>query len=202
MRRLRFRVRAGYTLLELLLALVVVAVLVGVSLPGALRLYGDSRLAEAAELVRLQLAGTRTRAVDGGLTYQFRYEPDGRYFLAAPFEAEIEGTDSNAIGTGVTEGVGKFSKFAGELPEGFRFIACCTGGAVGGQISEELLAGLPNAGKLAAISWSPPILFSPNGTSMDSAFELADPRRQSVRFEVRGLTGAVKLGPIRAEAEL
>jgi prepilin-type N-terminal cleavage/methylation domain-containing protein len=202
MRPQRSRRRAGYTLLELLLALVVLAVLVGVSLPGALRLYGDSRLSEAAELVRMQVAGTRTRAIDGGLTYQFRYEPDGRYFLAAPFEREVEGTDSTAIGTGVTTGVGKFSKFAGELPEGFRFIACCTGGAMGGQVTEELLEGLPNAGKLASLSWSPPILFSPNGTAMDSAFELSDPRNQTIRFEIRGLTGAVKLGPITSEAKL
>jgi hypothetical protein len=160
--------------------------------PGALRLYADSRLSEAAELVRQQVAGTRTRAIEGGLVYQFRYEPDGKFFVCAPFEREVEASDSNASGTGVTTGVGKFTKFAGELPDGFQFVACCTNGAAGQQLAEQFLEGLPNAEKLAGLSWSPPLLFRPDGTAVDAAFELQDSRKQAVRFEVRGLTGAVR----------
>jgi len=192
--------RNGYTLLEMLLTLAVLAVLVGTIVPGALRLYADSRFSEASEMVRAQVAGTRTRAIESGLVYQFRYEPDGRHFVSCPYEREIEPTNPNAIGTGATVGVGKFSKFAGELPNGFKFNACCTGGAMGGGIASQFLDGLPDAQSLASLGWSPPIVFAGDGTAMDAAFELVDPRKQSIRFEVRGLTGSVKLGPIQSEA--
>jgi len=191
---------AGYTLLELLLALAVLAVLVGTTVPGALRMYQDSRLSEAAESVRKELAGARTRAIESGLVYQFRYEPEGGHFAVVPFETEIEPTDANATGTGATLGVGRYSKFAGELPKGFTFVACCTSGATGGQIAEAFLQGLPNAQDLSGVSWAPPIVFAADGTAMgDAAFQIVDARKMAVRFEVRGLTGAARLGQIEPE---
>jgi prepilin-type N-terminal cleavage/methylation domain-containing protein len=193
--------RGGYTLIELLLAVALLAVLVGITVPSALRLYADSQLSEAAELVRQQVAGARIRAIDSGLIYQFRYEPDGRRFIVCPFERETEASNDAATGTGVTTGVGKFTKFAGELPDGFRFIACCIGTtATGQQVAEEFLDGLPNAGDLASVAWSPPITFAPDGTAVDAAFEVEDPRKYVMRFEVRGLTGAVKFYFVSTEA--
>jgi len=196
--------RRGYTLIELLLAVGVLAMLAGVIVPNALRMYADSRLSEVAEQVRAQLAGSRSRAIEHGLVYQFRFEPDGRHYVAIPFEREFEGSDPTSTGTGGTTGLGTFTRFAGELPTGFRFIDVSGSGssAAGGQqLPEETFGELPNAGDLAGVSWSPPILFTADGASVDAALEIADRRNQAIRLEVRGLTGATTVSRILPAAE-
>lgn len=202
--RCRGGVRPAYTLLELVLALAVLSVLAGVSVPYALRMHAEARIAEAADAVRAQLAGARARAIEGGLVFQFRYEPDGRHYFVAPFEHEIDAADASAVGTGASTGVGQFTRFAGSLPPKFHFVACClpataTGAAAAQQVGSQVFNGLPNANELTGLSWSPPILFGPDGGSADSAFEVVDRAHQSVRLEVRGLTGAVGVGRVQRE---
>ncbi len=191
----------GFTLVELLMALALVAVLAAITVPSALRMQSNSKLAGAAEQVRAQLAGTRVRAIESGLVYQFRYEPDGRNFIGVPFEREFEGSNLNATGTGGTIGVGLLTRFAGQLPEGFRFIACCLPtGAESSQLTEDAFGQLPNADDLSSVTWSPPILFVPDGAGIDAAFEVTDGRGQAIRVQVRGLTGAATVGRMHAEA--
>ncbi len=63
------------------MALAVMAVLAGVTIPSALQMYADSKLTDAAEKVRAMAGSARTNAVNTGERFQFRYEKDGRYFL-------------------------------------------------------------------------------------------------------------------------
>lgn len=193
--------RRGYTLVELLLALAVLTVLAGVTLPSALRLYADTQIHEVAEQVRSQLAGTRVRAIEGGLAYQFRFEPNGRWYVSVPFEREFEGSNTNASGTGGTAGVGTFTRFAGKLPSGMHFTACCTGAdSKGAQLDSSVFGDLPDADEeLAGVDWSPAILFYADGSAVDGAFEVADTRGMAIRLSVRGLTGGVKFGELRTE---
>lgn len=210
MSRSRFRAaaRSGYTLVELLLALAVLAMLGGIVVPPALRMYADARLQEVAEQVRYQLGSTRSRAIEGGLAYQFRFEPDGRNYVAVPFEREFEGSDATSSGSGATTGLGVYTRFAGELPPGFRFIDDSPAEAIrettgmGGQtLSEEAFGELPNADKLAGVTWSQPILYMPDGSGSDYALKVADTRKQAVRLEVRGLTGAASMSRILSASE-
>ncbi|MBI1348463.1 prepilin-type N-terminal cleavage/methylation domain-containing protein [bacterium] len=190
--------RRGYTLVELLLALALLGVLASVTVPSAMRLFFRSQLTGAMEDVRAQLAGTRVRAIESGLVYQFRFEPEGRYYMSVPFEREIEASDPNATGTGATTGIGKFTRFAGQLPDGFRFVDCCSGsGAIGGELDAAVFGELPNADELANVSWSPPILFYADGSAGDAAFELVDGQAQYVKLQVRGLTGATSVSLIQ-----
>ncbi|HUQ72352.1 MAG TPA: prepilin-type N-terminal cleavage/methylation domain-containing protein [Planctomycetaceae bacterium] len=208
MRRLRLRAasRPGYTLVELLLALAVLAMLAGVVMPSVLRMHADSRLSEVTEVVRYQLGSTRSRAIEGGLVYQFRFEPDGRNFIAIPFEREFEGSDLTSSGSGATTGLGVFTRYAGELPTGFRFNDCSDSAGSDStqpsqQLSEEALGELPNAQELSGLSWSQAILFVPDGSAIDYAFEVADGRDQAIRLEVRGLTGATTQSRIISATE-
>lgn len=190
--------RRGYTLVELLLALALLGVLASVTVPSAMRLFFRSQLSGSMEEVRSQLAGSRVRAIESGLVYQFRFEPEGRNYISVPFERETEASDPNATGTGATTGVGKFTRFAGQLPEGFRFVDCCSGtGAIGGELDESVFGELPSAGELSGLEWSPPILFYADGSAVDAAFEVVDNNAQYVRMEVRGLTGATQVSTIQ-----
>ena len=206
--RLRASSRPGYTLVELLLALAVLAMLGGIVIPPALRMYADSRLLEVSEQVRFQVGSTRARAIEGGLVYQFRFEPGGRNYIAVPFEREFEASDLTSTGSGMTTGLGAFTRYAGELPEGFRFIDDATASTSsapqpnsGQGLSEEAFGELPNATALAGLSWSQPILFVPDGAAVDYAFEVADNRDQAVRLEIRGLTGATSVSRIITATE-
>ncbi len=203
-RRVHSAGHSGFTMIEMLLVLGVIAVIIAVAWPNVIRLTGQQRLLESGEKVRSLAASARIHAIESGLVYQFRYEPGGRRFVVIPFEREFESVSPDARGTGSSTGLGRFSKAAGLLPEGVSFTAptlmgstSTTPSASGGQkIPGELFSGLPDAAKLEQASWSGPILFQSDGTGTDVSFELVDRRNQRVTLTVRGVTGAVTVSRI------
>ena len=196
--------RAGFTMIEMLLVLGVIAVIIAVAWPNVIRLTGQPRLLESSDKVRSLASSARIHAIESGLVYQFRYEPGGRRFVVIPFEREFESVSPDAQGTGASSSLGRFSKASGLLPEGVSFAApklpgtsSGTASASGGQkLSADLFSGLADAAKLEQASWSGPILFQPDGTGTDIAFELVDRRNQRVTVTVRGVTGAVTVSRI------
>jgi type II secretion system protein H len=182
--------RSGYTLFELLLVLAVLGVIASVAWPSVLRMQADHELAAAVEQVRMQLASARTRAIHSGLAYQFRYEPNGRRFCTLPFEAEPELTTMPG-GTSTSPPV-QTARSAAETSKSVRFLPS-TGGE---KLPAGMFQGLPDAGNLASAAWSAPLIFAPDGSAVDAVIALADRRGQRVDIAVRGLTGAVTVGPM------
>lgn len=194
------RQRRGYTLLELLLAVVVLAILAGVTVPSALRMYGDTHLAEAAELVRSQVALARVQAIETGERYQFRYEPGGHHCVVLPLEFDAnEATDEAMAGHGALRNSMVI------LPQKVRFrslVTDLTGQPPAGQsLPPQLFAGLPNAGDLASLAWSPPIIFASDGSAIDGSWAVVDERGQGVPMDVRGLTGGITIGRMQPMSE-
>jgi prepilin-type N-terminal cleavage/methylation domain-containing protein len=195
---------AGFTLFEILLALGVLSILVALSWPSVLRLYGEQKLISAAEKARSLIASARVHAIESGLVYQFRYEPKGNHFLVVPFEREFEGADPKTRSTGAESGVGQFSKLGGNLPEGIEFRDANvprsdTSTNTGQQISSDALSGLPNADKLSGVTWSGPLLFQPDGSAADAEVILVDRHSQRVTLRVRGITGAVSVSRLQQD---
>lgn len=198
-------VRAGYTLLEMLLVLTVVAVIIAVAWPNVMRLNGQQKLSESAEKVRAVVASARVHAIDSGLVYQFRYEPGGRHFLSLPFEREFEAVGPNSRGTG--SALGRFSKASGMLPDGVKFAAPKLPGTnpsgnsalpagLGQKLPAELLSGLPDASKLESLSWSGPLQFQPDGSAADVTLDLLDKYNQRITLRIRGVTGSIGVSRI------
>jgi type II secretory pathway pseudopilin PulG len=189
----------GYTLLELLLAMGVLIVMAGMAWPLVQGQFERYRLKSEVETVRAKLAGTRIRAIDSGLMYQFLYEPGGRNFIVVPFEG-LE-TESEQVDAGG----GSLYRIAGSLSENVMFensedVAMTSGELPDlGVISDDFLSGLPGSLELSSVSWSQPILFYPDGTSVSAAFNVVDANKQFVRISVRDLTGAVSVDEIRLE---
>ncbi|HUG91234.1 MAG TPA: hypothetical protein VML55_10390 [Planctomycetaceae bacterium] len=182
----------------MLLVLTLLVAIVGMVWPVFERLYSTHRLEQQTEAVRSKLAGTRVRAIDASVIYQFVYEPGGRWFLVIPFEQEA--VDASAAGPAAAA---LQYTCTGKLPEGFEFRPTDLTEPLGGTLPQEVLAVVPGSIELTNVRWSLPVLFYPDGTATDYAFELYDnkPRRNYMRLAVRGLTGAVAVSDVQQEEQ-
>ena len=189
------RVRRGFTLLELLLVLAVMAVIAGVSWPRMMRYMTENALRQNVELVRRELAATRIRAIESGLSYQFRYEPAKQTFVILPFDRpETVATDDP------TAEPARVKTLEGIMSSDCSFVPPrgAVGEMEGGQrLNEVWLALLKNGALYQDTVWSQPILFRPNGEGQDAQLTIQDKIGNSVLIKVRGLTGAVTVDRLR-----
>lgn len=172
--------RSGYTLIEIMLAVMVLIVLTSLAASPLMNSWRDTQTGSATEDVRALLAGTRILALDRDETWQFMYEPGGNHYLRVPTSAATEeATDENA----------NQGKHSDTLPATITFGE--SSGGTGSTVSSELLTGLADAGELSGVSWSAPILFYSDGTSSEANLEIADEYGNSRTISVRDLTGGV-----------
>lgn len=176
------RLRSGYTLIEIMLVVTIIMVIAAMASAPLITSWRDVRLGEEAERVRVLAAGTRMEALDSDQVWQFRFEPGGTRYVRVPVAEETDSSGSPA------ETASRNGKRSGRLPEGMRF---STNSGAGGGLSENLLAGLPNAGELGQVSWSSPVEFFPDGTATQTTFEVLSDLAGSRMIQVRGVTGAV-----------
>jgi prepilin-type N-terminal cleavage/methylation domain-containing protein len=182
--------RRGYTLLELLLALAVLLVVAGVAWPMLLRMYAGEPLQRSAEEVRQLLTASRLRAIDDGVVYEFRYEPDGpKYALLPQQSAGLAADESLTTPSGSAAESAALAEPL-ELPPGVRF------GLSQAVSSGTTLSVLPDS-RLSGGAWSDPILFHPDGSSIDATVDLVDDDGRSITITVRGLTGTADVSRIR-----
>ena len=193
--RLRGSVRAGFTLLELLLVLAVMATLSALSWPRMMRYVEENSLKQSVETVRRELAATRILAIESGLTYQFRFEPNAQAFVILPFDRpEIVATDSR------TTTPPKVKTVVGHLSTDNQFEPATdkAGKSTGGQRLDEMWLSLLKEGALYTDTiWSQPILFRPNGESQDAHLVIRDKTGNTIELTVRGLTGGVRVERMR-----
>ena len=205
-RRIRQFVRSrqprtrGFTILELLLVLTLLVLIAGIVWPALARVYGTHRLDEQTERVRAKLAGTRVRAIDTSVIYQFLYEPGGRWFIVLPFEQESVDPAAAEVNESQQALAARLT-YAGRLPDGFEFRPLDPTEPMAGALAPEALALIPGSVELNDVRWSMPILFYPDGTATDYEFDLYDDGnpRKYIRLGVRGLTGTVFVAAPRQE---
>lgn len=196
-RRNRRRRRCAYTLLELLLVMAVLLLLVGIAWPGVNGMYERHRLRSAVEEVRKRLAGSRVKAIDAGLVYQFRYEPGGRNYVILPYQAAGHRPLVGPSAAGALEGASQpLPSYSGQLPETMRFEPADDFQSVLEQLETGGISDIAGPGAAVATSWSAPILFAPDGMATDAAFDVLDEKDRSIRVSVRGLTAAVTVGGV------
>ena len=194
----------AFTILELVLALAVIATVAGLAWPFMIRFSGEQALKENSESVRARLARTRLSSMGSGLTYQFRYEPHGRQCIVLPAERPLD-SPGQASGT-TTDGVISYPAQVLELAEGMQFLSSPPGPAALTQqavtverLSEDWLTQFGAPTTLAQVGWATPILFRPDGTADDATLIVSDADGRYQAITVRGLTATASVGSIERE---
>lgn len=198
----RTRCHAAFTLLELVLALAVIAAVIGLAFPVLLRFSGEQALRENVEMVRARLARTRLSAMNSGLSHQFRFEPNGRRCLVLPSERPLDSGPETTADTAATQA----PALTLELAEGLQFRSSPPGPVALTQqpvtverLSEDWLAEFGAPATLAQVGWAPAIMFAPDGTAQDASLVVVDADGRYQVLTVRGLTASVSVGPVERE---
>ena len=178
----------GFTLLELLVVLAVLALVAALSWPAVRLLLERTHLQSAAKQLRAILVRARLDAMESGTVRQLRYQPGtGRYevSVAATLEAAEDPGSENEEGPAP----GAKGVVADTLPGGAVFEETGT--------VEDLLGAADPAEPLADGPWSAPVWFYPNGRTSVARFRLAGQRGYTIEVAMRAVTGSVAIGPLQ-----
>lgn len=192
--------RAGFTLLELLLVCGVIVALSALLWPSAIGWLEADRLSRTADDLRGLLIGLRVRAMEEGTEYVFSFQPgSGSYRIARlggiqesapPADAGSMNPDAKPRESFVRFDSGQVTG-SHSLVEGIEF-------AIDQSAAQEPIGSQfqVSAADASGTNWTA-IEFKPDGTTADASFELVDRDGMGMTFQVRGLTGVVKVSRVK-----
>jgi prepilin-type N-terminal cleavage/methylation domain-containing protein len=196
--------RSGFTMVEVLLVLALVAVIAALAWPVLQKPFANRRLHTAADVVRTEFCQARVDAMRSGHTFTFRYAPDSDRFCTSP-ENDPSGTDlpdsdPDFAASGDEDTFGPVDEVPQQpvektLPEGVKFVAT--------ENAADALAVPDDPESITDVSdgWSSPIFFYPDGTTSDARLMLANDSGYAIELTLRGVTGTVAVGDIIAARE-
>jgi prepilin-type N-terminal cleavage/methylation domain-containing protein len=187
--------RAGYTLIELLLVLAIIVVAAAAVTPSLRGVLRNAGLKAAANTVRAELTRAHVTAMKTGRTQVFQYELGGGKYKIQPWIGDDDALESP---TGDTSSAPVPSPPAHSaaadktLSEGTKFTA---GDALVESRSQRIDEELSGSGGSGA-TWSRPILFYRDGSASDAFIIVGNDHQAGIRIDLRGMTGAVKIGEL------
>ncbi|WP_417847405.1 pilus assembly FimT family protein [Thalassoglobus sp.] len=200
--------RSAFTVLELILVLAVIVAIAGISWPRMSGFLKRESVMGNVEQVRQVLDHARVQAVEDGITYQFRFEPNGRKYVLLPYDLQVH-ADEQASASQTLQGAGAGSiklAMTHELSEDCQFYMPTTLISDQPMILERLpeawLKMVQNGVQHRDVSWSAPILFFADGSATTGAVTVVDEDKRYITVSVRGLTGAVVTSRISQLPEL
>lgn len=215
------RRRAGYTLIEMLIVCAVLAALAGMSWPAMRSMLSKGRLQQGADDVQTTLRKARIEAVRSGTVMVLQYEPGGRRYRVAPWDAVARGGALDAMSADTSgtnaSGVSPLSEGAEsaeqlmpqlppvitpeirELPVGVRFAPIGDTALYEADVTSDDVRALEQpAEQTLEPHWAAPVVFQANGRSENAEIRLMDDRRFVIDLSLRGLTGiATATAPYR-----
>jgi prepilin-type N-terminal cleavage/methylation domain-containing protein len=141
--------KSGFSLLELIVVVALLSVFAAMVAPNVINQVRENEVAQAAESVREVIAEARSLAIDSGVDYQFRYEPNGQNFVVLP--RELEPDDANS--TDSDSNTGNYSRLSGELDEGFHLLAAEDEDQTVESLDAAWFRQLPDALRLSQANW-------------------------------------------------
>lgn len=217
----------GFTLVELVIVLAILAAITSLAWPNLRRMSAKGQLQEAARQLRLAVAQARLSAIETGEVRLLRYQPEtGNYQVISPQtgnESGGEATEENSLpedSSSLSASEDALSTESGgwddsedpeetaeRLPPGIVFLSPEAGEEPPSAAGEEALespVAIEETGAGGALdgsaTWAAPVPFYPNGRTAEARFRLGDGRRYYIDVFLRGLTGTVRLGPVERYA--
>jgi prepilin-type N-terminal cleavage/methylation domain-containing protein len=194
--------RRAFTLFEMLLTLAVIALMALAGYPSVRKLMLERQVRQGAEMVGVKLGSTRVHAIEHAVPYQFRFEPDGRRYIACSAEANPAAAGAQMVSSTGATAVVRW-RAIGSLPRGVTFATVNSPVRYSGPpvppIDADDIVGLPGAEEFDSVRWSEPIVFQPDGSGTTAAIEVRGPGNYVYRIHIRGLTGGVRVQSQRNE---
>jgi len=216
--------RRGFTLLELIIVLALLAMLAAIVWPLLRNPLQRSVTQRAARQLVDDLARARLNAIETGRTMAFRYEPGGGRYSIAPADTLADGESMSARTEvqRVLEGEESGEEAGFELvveavleagvnfrdPEEAEVPDFASGSTLDAMLADEMaeteeVKPLIERENIMAedsdTSWTAPVFIYPTGRAENASFVLRGPDNYSVTVTLRGLTGAVNIGPLEQE---
>jgi len=189
----------GFTVLELIVVVAILASLVALALPAMRGPLAKSELRGAAKQLRNQLLRTRLEAIESGITQRLRFRPGGRRFEIAP-EAKTPGATGLPFSTGVaglsplgSDYSSKSEVTPHDLPDGVCFLQRKQPEPPSGDVLRVSRAGSED--------WSAPVTFYPNGRTSNARIRLKGQRGFYLDVTLRGFAGTATIGPLQREEQ-
>jgi len=192
---LDFGLRGGYTLIELLLVLAIIVIAAAAAAPAFRGVMRSATLRSAANEVRAALAKTHVMAMRSGRTHLFQYELGGSKYKMEPYIAgddELESAAGDPSGAMAGATPTQTTTPDKSLPEGIKFAA---GDAAIESRAERIEREVGTTGD-GGVTWSRPILFFTDGSSVDAFVVVGNDYERGIRIDLRGMTSAVKVSDI------
>lgn len=194
--------RSGFTLLELLLTLAVLAAITAVSIPHVGLLLGDRRLVRAGDQVQIEMNRLRVDAMRQGRVMMIEALTGGNSIRVKPFQSVADATEAidqtgsqSALLAGATQGsvVTLAADQAERLVELPAEVTIESVGVVSAARAAEIeQASLADQ----SAGWSRPILFYPDGSTSTAAIVLRHPTVGQLTVQLRGITGQATVSQV------
>ena len=197
--------RSGFTLLELMLVLAIIAAIGAITFPAFSNVFERQRLQASAEKIRLELDRARLLAMRTGQAQMFECAIGQGKFSVHPLSQQSDMTNTGDGAKVVTQfGVVAETTESGvlmaaepnaltgdvkDLEEKITFVSC----VVATDARAYNLAQQSMAGQVSTANVGQVIIFYPDGSTSNAEVRLQNSRGEVRAVRLRGLTGHVKV---------
>jgi len=175
----------GYTLIELLMALAIAAVLAAVAIPSGLRMLDDFRARSAATYLAHRLGRARIEAIKRSAFVGLRFEASADDYS---FTAVADGNDNGLRTSEIVDGTDRALTTAEFL--GWNFPGVTFGLLPGTPDADGSISGSPDGVRVGV---SGIVSMNPNGSSSSGTLYVHGRRRAQYAVRVLGATGRVRM---------